>query len=152
MCGQDKLCRDEVQWMPVWSCLDNLARLQMKDPQSHLNIETPKPPSVSLSWLSGNDRRSLRLLQTVTFPEQWTTLNSFTIQISIWFKILTCNVFSHVYFCSVPALSFSCKAIAPPELCHPHSSDTILCINKTKGVTHTHTYKYTRTYNGWKIL
>lgn len=41
------------KWMPVWSCLDNLARLQKWNPQSHLNIETLKAPSLSRSWLSG---------------------------------------------------------------------------------------------------
>lgn len=81
------------------------------------------------------------------------------------FKSLKCNFWyaecpvclSHVYFCSAPSLTFSSKATAPPDQkpCHPHNSDTILCINTTKrglSDTYIHINTYICTYNGWKIL
>lgn len=43
----------KCKWMPVWSCLDNLARLRPRNPQSRLNIETLKPRRLSRSGLNG---------------------------------------------------------------------------------------------------
>lgn len=43
----------DCKLMPVWSCLDNLARLRPRNPQSRLNIETLKPHRLSRSGMNG---------------------------------------------------------------------------------------------------
>lgn len=64
MCGHGKRVGMKCKWMPVWSCLENLARLQPRNPQSRLNTETLKTHSLSRSGLNGSlpygHRRYLR--------------------------------------------------------------------------------------------